>query len=177
MMILHQDLPPNPLQALSDYSGSCWYPPFDKLGSLSLPTYDGAVCLTAQTIGLDWKKKCCSFNICLFLAVPGVHHYVRAFSSCGMRVSHCGGFSCCGAQALGTQASVAVVHGLSCSAACGIFLNQGSNPCPLHWHTDSKPLDHLGSPRRGYSNLYAVLFKLFHGAQRIWQVQDCESKG
>ena len=27
--------------------------------------------------------------------------------------------------------SVVVVHGLSCSALCGIFLEQGSNPCPL----------------------------------------------
>ena len=25
---------------------------------------------------------------------------------CGVRASHCNGFSCCGAQALGTQASV-----------------------------------------------------------------------
>ena len=47
------------------------------------------------------------------------------------------GFSCCGAWALGTRASVVVVHGLSCSAACGIFPNQGSNPCPLHWQADS----------------------------------------
>ena len=29
------------------------------------------------------------------------------------------------------RASVAVVHGLSCSVACGIFLDRGSNPCPL----------------------------------------------
>ena len=42
------------------------------------------------------------------------------------------GFSSCG-----TWASVVVVHGLSCSAACGIFLDQGSNPCPLHWQADS----------------------------------------
>ena len=26
-----------------------------------------------------------------------------------------------------------MAHGLSCSAACGIFPDQGSNPCPLHW--------------------------------------------
>ena len=25
---------------------------------------------------------------------------------------------------------------LSCSKACGIFLDQGSNPCPLHWQED-----------------------------------------
>ena len=35
------------------------------------------------------------------------------------------------------QASVAAAHGLSCPMACGIFLNQGSNPCPLHWQADS----------------------------------------
>ena len=28
-------------------------------------------------------------------------------------------------------------HGLSCPTACGIFPNQGSNPCPLHWQADS----------------------------------------
>ena len=39
-----------------------------------------------------------------------------------------------------------VVHGISCPAACGIFLSQGSNPCPLHWQADSRLLDHLGSP-------------------------------
>ena len=33
--------------------------------------------------------------------------------------------------------SVVVAHGLSCSAACGIFLDQGSNLCPLHWQADS----------------------------------------
>ena len=35
---------------------------------------------------------------------------------------------------------------LSCSAACGIFSDQGSNPCPLHWQADSQPLCHQGSP-------------------------------
>ena len=30
---------------------------------------------------------------------------------------------------------------VSCSTACGIFMNQGSNPCPLHWQADSQPLD------------------------------------
>ena len=43
--------------------------------------------------------------------------------------------------------SVAVAHGPSCSAACGIFPDQGSNPCPLHWQADSQPLCHQGSPR------------------------------
>ena len=72
-----------------------------------------------------------------------------AILCCGARASHCGGFPCCRAQALGTRASVVVArglwstgavvvaHGLSCSATCGIFLDQGSNPCPLHWQVDS----------------------------------------
>ena len=35
-----------------------------------------------------------------------------------------------------------------CSAACGIFPDQGSKPCPLHWQADSQPLRHQGSPRQ-----------------------------
>ena len=42
--------------------------------------------------------------------------------------------------------SAIVAHGPSCSAACGIFPDQGSNPCPLHWQADSQPLLHQGSP-------------------------------
>ena len=83
---------------------------------------------------------------------------------CGVRASHCGSFSC-GAWALGPRASVVVAcrlsscgswalecrlsscgHGLSCSVACGIFLDQGLNPCPLHWQMDAQPLCHQGSP-------------------------------
>ena len=47
------------------------------------------------------------------------------------------------AWAPGTRASVAVAHGLSCSAACGIFPDQGSKPRALigrwilnHWTTE-----------------------------------------
>ena len=42
--------------------------------------------------------------------------------------------------------SVVVAHGLSCSAACGIFPDQGSNPCALHRQKDSQRLRHQGSP-------------------------------
>ena len=41
--------------------------------------------------------------------------------------------------------SVIVAHGPSCSMARGIFPDQGSNPCPLHWQADSQPLRHQGS--------------------------------
>ena len=42
--------------------------------------------------------------------------------------------------------SVIVAHGPSCSAVCGVFPDQGLNPCPLHWQADSQPLRHQGSP-------------------------------
>ena len=44
--------------------------------------------------------------------------------------------------------SVVVAHGPSCSAACGIFPDQGSNACPLNWQADSQPLRHQGSPQQ-----------------------------
>ena len=56
--------------------------------------------------------------------------------------SHAGGFPCCRAHK-GIQASVVsahrlttVVHRLSCSVTCGFFLEQGLNPCSLHWQAD-----------------------------------------
>ena len=53
----------------------------------------------------------------------------------------------CGLYSTG---SVVVVYGLSCSAACGIFPDQGSNLCPLHWQAVSQPLCHQGSPYRAF---------------------------
>ena len=47
---------------------------------------------------------------------------------------------------LGAWASVVVAHVLSCPEACGIFFDQGSNPCSLHGQSDSQPLSHQGSP-------------------------------
>ena len=41
------------------------------------------------------------------------------------------------ARGLQSAGSVVVAHGLSCSTACGIFPDQGSNLCPLHWQADS----------------------------------------
>ena len=40
--------------------------------------------------------------------------------------------------------SAIVAHRPSCSTACGIFPDQVSNPCPLHWQADSQPLRHQG---------------------------------
>ena len=47
--------------------------------------------------------------------------------------------------------SVVVAHGLSCSMARRIFLDQGLDECPLHRQEDSYPLCHQGSaPSRNF---------------------------
>ena len=88
-----------------------------------------------------------------FLAVLGLRFCARPFSSCGKRgplfiVVH-GPLTIAGLlRSTGSRraGSVIVAHGPSCSVACGIFPDQGSNPCPLHWQADSQPLRHQGSP-------------------------------
>ena len=44
--------------------------------------------------------------------------------------------------------------------ACGIFLDQGSNLCLLHWQVDSLPLSYQGSPGINFKLTY-VLIKFF----------------
>ena len=43
------------------------------------------------------------------------------------------------ARVLYSTGLIVVAHGLSCSETSGIFPNQGSNLCPLHWQADSYP--------------------------------------
>ena len=91
---------------------------------------------------------------CIFLAA-------QSFFSCETWAFHCDGCSYCRAQASGqshlssfgtrTQqlqltGSRARARQLWYPAACGIFSDQGLNPCPLHWQVDSQPLDHQGTP-------------------------------
>ena len=94
--------------------------------------------------------------IYLFLVVSCLHCYVWAFSNCseqglfsskGAQASHCGGFSCCRAQALGNEGFGVAAHILCCSLACRIFPHQGLNPCPMHWQLNSQSLDYQASPR------------------------------
>ena len=68
--------------------------------------------------------------------------------------------------------SAIVAHGPSRSAACGIFPDQGSNPCPPHWQADSQPLRHQGSPiLLFFAELYVFsrpsFFKLTHNFIKI----------
>ena len=82
------------------------------------------------------------------MAALGLHCCAWAFSSCSERgllltamrgLSHCGGFACCGARALGTRASVVVAHGLS---SCGLrALERRLSSCGTRavapWHVGS----------------------------------------
>ena len=105
--------------------------------------------------------------IYLFMTVLGLLVFVWGLSlvaaSGGHSSSRCGGRSssrCAGLslsrplplRGTGSRCagSVVVAHGPSCSVACGIFPDQGSNPCPLHWQADSQPLHHQGSPANFY---------------------------
>ena len=73
-----------------------------------------------------------SFFYFFILATVGLHCRAWVFSSCGVR-----GSLGCRAQAWGCVSSVVVAHRLSCPSAHGIFPDQGSNLCPLHWQLDS----------------------------------------
>ena len=93
------------------------------------------------------------------MAVLGLCFCARAFSSCGKRgplfIAVHAGLSLSRPLLLRSTGSrragsVIVAHGPSYSAACGIFPDQGSNPCPLHWQADSQPLRHQGSPNTVY---------------------------
>ena len=46
----------------------------------------------------------------------------------------------CGLQQLKAVGSKVAASSFRCSAACGVFSDQGLNPCPLHWQADSYPL-------------------------------------
>ena len=98
---------------------------------------------------------CMYVCICMYVWLCWVFVSVRGLSlvvaSGGHSSSRCAGVSLSQPLLLRSTGSrhagsVVVAHGLSCSVACGIFPDQGSNPCPLYWQADSQPLRHQGSP-------------------------------
>ena len=84
------------------------------------------------------------------MAVLGLRFCARAFSSCGkwgpLFIAVPGPLtivaSLVGSTGSICAGSVVVAHGPSCSTACGIFPDQGSNLCPRHWQADSQSLRH-----------------------------------
>ena len=90
-------------------------------------------------------KKIIIISFIILLVVPGHCCSAQTFSSCARQ-------SCSSSlyvafslpwllllQSTGSRAHglSTVAHRCSCSVACGIFLDQGSNLCHLHWQSDS----------------------------------------
>ena len=73
--------------------------------------------------------------------------------------------------------SVLVAHGPSCSAACGIFPDQGSNPCPLHWQEDSQPLHHQGSPIHSFFKKINLFMAVLGTRCCAWASSSCGEWG
>ena len=111
------------------------FTPPDAISALSPPTVGSGGdpgWTTSGSLSLCFCLGCFVLIFNFFSAALGLHCCSRAFSSCREQ-----GLPFVTAKGLLTVAaplaSVVVVPGLSCSAACGILLDQRSNPCPLHW--------------------------------------------
>ena len=69
-----------------------------------------------------------------------------SYSGVGEQASHCGGFSCFRAQTLGHS-----LNGCGTWAelllGCEFSLDQGSNPCLLHWQADFFTTEPPGKPQ------------------------------
>ena len=118
-----------------------------------------------QILRPDWQGK--TFIYLFYFWLCWVFVSVRELSlvvaSGGHSSSRCTGLSLSRPlllQSTGSRraGSVIVAHGPSCSAACGIFPDQGSNPCPLHWQADSQPLRHQGSPGEDFQHANQMPF-------------------
>ena len=102
----------------------------------------------------------------------GLHCWTRALSSCGegdysslwstgfsiqrLLLLQSMGSRMSGPQELRHLGSVIMAPGLGCSSACGIFLDQGSNRCPLHCKADSQLLGYQGSPRSQFCGAWSL---------------------
>ena len=143
----------NPCRNLSPFSSSCSSSTGKRGASHPLPLHTSvySTCGTTRCFPTDTRTRslpgdqrqfnqrgptvvffniyfCCAGSLLLLTDFLQLQR-AGAPLCCSAQASHCGGFSDCRAQAL--------KHGLSGSAACGSFPDQGSNPCPLHWQADS----------------------------------------
>ena len=136
---------PSPAPSQMGVSGAsrCWSQAFERQSLKDLLTFLFKIIYLFIYFWLCW----------VFVAA-------RVFSSCGARASHCSEFSCCrapgsrahGLQQLqlpgsGAQNLIVVALRLSCSEACGVFLDQGLNTCFLPWQENSLPAELPGKPK------------------------------
>ena len=72
-------------------------------------------------------------------------------TSCSMQVSSCDSWA-------PEHRLIAVVHGLCCSAACGVFPDQGLNPYLLPWQVDSSPRSPQGPREMSFTHRFIHFF-------------------
>ena len=103
-----------------------------------------------------------------FLALLGLHCCARAFSGSFWQASHCSGFLLQSTGSGGTWASVVVLHRLSCSVACGIFLD----------HSLAGRFLTTGPPfiKNGFPGDILLLMKYVHSEIRIFLWDQCSPK-
>ena len=84
---------------------------------------------------------CCRVGFSLVVVSRGyplvLFGLLIAVSSLGVRGLQGTWASVVAARRLQSTGSVTVAHKLSCFTACGLFPDQGRNPCLLHWQEDS----------------------------------------
>ena len=152
---------------MHNFKSKTWAP-------LLLPSQSSSTETTKVTLLLNPLVICCNFilyrqtqcvcvcvcvcvfkNVFIYLLVCWVFaamHRLSRVAACGATLlMRCSGFSLQRLLLPQQKGSVVVGHRLSCSAACGIFPDQGLNPCPLHSQEDSSPSDHQGSPKCVFS--------------------------
>ena len=56
--------------------------------------------------------------------------------------------------------------GAYCGSACGIFPDQGLNPCPLLWQADFHPLYHKGSPH------VSILLQILYPFRLLFNIEE-----
>ena len=94
------------------------------------------------------------------------------------------------APGLQSTGSVAVLHGLGCFVSCGIFLDQGQNPCLLHQKAESLRLSHQESPAYFHISIVCLFslgemstqflcpsFNLVVDGQERWENEEILVKG
>ena len=140
----------------------------EKLGYLVI---QGKIQLFNALIFFFFKNSFNLINFCLFLAVLGLHccagfSLVVASRGCSLvlvcRLLIAVAFLFAEHGLQGAPASVVVAHRLSCSVACGIFPDRGSNPCLLHWQVYSLLPSHQGSPLKFSQYFPNVFFALLN---------------
>ena len=109
-----------------------------------------------------------AFGIVLVFCLVSIfiHFWLHRVTECSLFTAAGRLLSSCGAWAPELPGSAAAARGLSCPTVCGICLDQGLTPCPLHCKAESQPVDFSiqGSPP-GYS--------CFGHQLRLWPYPSC----